>query len=134
MSGQFSIDVVQPLDLVRIRMSGFFTPADVDAFVVARCAAHGQLRCGANAHLTLNDISGLKIQSQDVVAAFQAVLSASDYRSRRLAFVVGPSLARGQLLRAFAGRDARCFETVGEAEAWLLYGDEEQTPLRRAFG
>lgn len=137
MSGHFSIHVDPLRDLVRIRMSGFFTIADIEDFLVAREQAHARLRCGPNQHITLNDVSEMKIQSQEIVAAFQTMLAAPAYRSRRLAFVTGSTLARGQLLRAAIGREVRCFDDVAAAEAWLLAPfaeDVADPPLRRAFG
>lgn len=136
MSAQFSIRVEPLRDLVRIRMAGFFTLADIEDFLVARAEAHAALRCGANHHVTLNDVSEMKIQSQEIVAAFQAMLSAPDHRSRRLAFVARSTLARGQLLRAAAGRDVRCFDDVDSAEAWLLEPADQSipVPMRRTYG
>ena len=133
MTARFSFEVDPERDLVRISMGGFFRPADIAAFVEARRVAHQALRCGPNQHLTINDIRQMSIQSQDVVDAFQAMLAAPDYRSRRLAFVVGYTLARAQVIRALESRTARCFEDPAEAEAWLL-ADEEEAPLRRATG
>ncbi len=103
-------------------MSGLFTLADIAAFLEARQRAHDDLGCAPNAHVTLNDLRGMKIQSQEVVAAFRAMLADPAFRSRRLAFVAAPTLARGQLLRALQDRDnhARCFNSAGEAEAWLF--------------
>src|SRR5687767_5442344 len=108
-------------------MSGFFTEADIAAFVAARAKAHKALTCGPNQHLTLNDVRGMKIQSQDSVAAFRTMLASPQYRSRRLAFVVGPTLARHQLERAAAAadRDVRCFSDTVSAAKWLL--EEEAT-------
>ena len=125
MSAEYSIQVDPSRDLVRIRMSGFFTPADVDGFVAARAKAHAELTCRRNAHLTLNDLREMKIQSQEIVDAFRAMLAAPEYRSRRLAFIVSSTLARSQLGRALGGRDARCFEDAEAAERWLLAGREE---------
>ena len=61
----------------------------------------------------------MKIQSQDIVAAFQDVLADPAYRSRKLAFVIAPTLARTQLLRAIGSRCVRTFDTLEEAEAWV---------------
>jgi hypothetical protein len=135
MSAQFHIDVEPARDLVRIAMSGFFGPDDIEAFLAARSAAHKQLRCGPNRHLTLNDVRGMKIQSRQAVTAFQRMLADPDYRSRRLAFVVDRTLALFQLERALANRDARCFATVAEAEDWLFASraEEPPAPLRRAL-
>ena len=124
MSATYSIHVEPERDLVRIAMAGLFTPEDIQGFHAAREIAHAKLTCGRNAHLTINDLRGMKIQPQESVAAFQQMLGAPEYRSRRLAFVIGRTLARSQLQRALAGRgpDTRCFDTVAEAEAWLFHG------------
>lgn len=120
MSADFSFQVDPSRDLVRIRMGGFFTLDDIGAFLAARHEAHKQLACGRNQHVTLNDIRDMKIQSQEIVDAFREMLAAPDYRSRRLAFVVGPTLARTQVMRALDRREAQCFEDMWRAEAWLL--------------
>lgn len=121
MSAEFSIRVDPARDLVRIRMAGFFTPADVAAFVRARAEAHARLRCARNRHLTLNDVREMKIQPKDALEAFRGLLADPAHRSRRLAFVTAPTLARAQLERALLGReDVRLFDDEREAEAWLL--------------
>lgn len=132
MNGNFSFNTDRARDLVRIQMAGLFTRADVDAFLEERRRAHAQLGCAPNRHLTLNDLRGMKIQSQESVARFREMLADPAYRSRRLAFVASQTLARSQLMRALDGREARCFESVEEAEAWLFAeADEVEAPLRR---
>lgn len=123
MSADFSFQVDPSRDLVRIRMGGFFTPDDIDAFLAARHEAHQQLTCARNQHVTLNDIRDMKIQSQEIVDAFRAMLAGAEYRSRKLAFVVSPTLARTQVARALDRRDAQCFEDMWRAEAWLFLKD-----------
>lgn len=130
MGASFSFDVDRSRDLVRITMAGLFTLDDINTFLEARRKAHEALACGPNAHVTLNDLRGMKIQPQEVVAAFRGMLADPEYRSRRLAFVAGRTLARSQLMRALASRDARCFEDPADAEAWLFA--EDWVPLRRA--
>jgi len=121
MSADYAFDVDPARDLIRLRMSGFFSPADFPGFLEARHAAHARLACHANAHVTLNDIRDLKLQSQDMVEAFGRMLSNCEYHARRLAFVVSPGLIRQQVTRALAGRDdARCFGSIRMAEAWLF--------------
>ena len=113
-------------------MAGLFTAADIAAFLEARRRAHVELGCAPNAHLTLNDLRGMKIQSQEGVAAFRLMLSDPAFRSRRLAFVASQTLARSQLMRALGDRDARCFDNVEDAEAWLFEeAEESRPPLRR---
>jgi hypothetical protein len=134
MKAEFSFKVEPARNLVRIRMAGFFRQADIAAFLEARRVAHQKLRCPPNAHVTLNDIRGMDIQSHDIVDAFQAMLAAPEYRSRRLAFVVGYTLARAQAIRALESRSARWFSDPAEAEAWLLADEPDEVPLRRAAG
>jgi hypothetical protein len=120
MDASFSFKVDPSRDLVRIVMSGLFLPDNVARFLAARREAHALLACGPGRHLTLNDVRAMKIQPQVTVDAFHMVLADPAYRSRRLAFVASPTLARSQLMRALAGRDSRCFADPAAAEAWLL--------------
>lgn len=126
MSAEYSIEVEPSRDLVRIRMGGFFALEDIEGFLEVRRVAHRDLNCGPNRHVTLNDIRDMKIQSQEIVDAFREMLADPAYRSRRLAFVASPTLARTQLGRALASRDARCFEDFWSAEAWLFAAEEAE--------
>jgi hypothetical protein len=130
MAGKFSFKVDRSRDLVRITMAGFYALEDIRAFLEARRKAHALLTCAPNAHLTLNDIRGMTGQPNTTVDAFADMLAAPEYRSRRLAFVVGPNLARTQVLRALANRAGKCFTDPAAAEAWLLAGDEDIALLR----
>jgi hypothetical protein len=125
MGAHFTVRAEPSRDLIRIKMSGFFTPSDIQAFYDARAAEHVRLTCGPNQHITLNDLTEMKVQSQDVVAAFQNLLADPGYRSRKLAFVVDRTLARSQLMRALNGRTAKCFENRAEAEKWLFAHDPQ---------
>ena len=133
MSATFTIDVDPARDLVRISMAGLFDEDDIARFLEARRQAHARLVCPPNCHVTLNDLREMKIQPQESVAQFRAMLSDPAYRSRRLAFVTAPTLAKMQLLRAIGGRNARCFDDTEAAEAWLFAHAEEDAP-RLAFG
>ena len=135
MGDKFSIAADRSNGLVRIVMAGLYTLADVPAFYEARRQAHEALGLPKNAHLTLNDVRELKILPQDTLAAFCDMLADPDYHSRRLAFVVAPTLVRAQVLRALSGRgEARCFEDLAEAEGWLLQDQAPAMPLRSAAG
>jgi len=120
MLADFTITAEPERDLIRISMRGFFDADAIARFVEVRALEHAKLRCGPNQHLTLNDIREMKIQSQDVVARFHALLADPAYRSRKLAFVVASSLARMQLIRAVGERHATYFTSIAEAEAWLF--------------
>ena len=136
MNDKFSIEADRAHGLVRIRMSGLFTLDDVRDFYETRRRVHAALGLPKNEHLTLNDVRDLKILPQQTLAAFCDMLADPDFHSRRLAFVVGPTLVRGQVVRALDGRtNARCFGEVEEAEARLLAETPAPVqPLRRAVG
>jgi hypothetical protein len=125
MAAHFTVRAEPSRDLIRITMSGFFNPDDIQAFCDARAAEHARLTCGPNQHVTLNDLRAMKVQAQDVVAAFQNLLADPAYRSRKLAFIVDRTLARSQLMRALNGRTAKCFENRVDAEQWLFAHDSE---------
>ena len=117
----FTIELDPSHDLVRIRLSGFFSVDDVGRFEAELLLAHRRLGCGRKGGpLTIADISGMAIQSQDVVARWSAFLANPAHRSRRLAFLVGSTLARMQLQRTIGGRDAMVFTAADEAERWLF--------------
>lgn len=131
MPARFSFAVDRPRGLIRIAMSGLFAAHDIDAFLAARRKAHAELGTVPGGHLTLNDLRGMKIQSQETVAAFRDLLAVPEFPSRRLAFIVGATLAKSQLMRALDARQARCFEDAGEAEAWLF---EKDAAVAAPFG
>ncbi|GGB33092.1 hypothetical protein GCM10011380_23190 [Sphingomonas metalli] len=113
--------------LLRITLSGFFTVDDVAAYEAARVLHVSRLRCPIGQHLTLADVTGLDIQTQDVVAAFTRVVGDPRYRPRRLAVVVPHTLTRIQAMRAVDGPGVRVFRSVAEAEDWLLSDPEAET-------
>jgi len=133
MPARFTFAIDRPRGLIRISMSGLFTGQDVADFLFARRRAHAALGAVPGGHLTLNDVRAMKIQPQQTVAAFRDLLANPEFPSRRLAFVVAPTLARTQLARALDTRKARCFAGVEDAEAWLLDGRDEAVvlPFRR---
>jgi hypothetical protein len=132
MNTAFCFQVDPSRNLVRIVMSGLLSLDDVRNFAQGRREAHAKLRCPRNEHVTLNDIRALKIQPQPVVTAFREMLAAPEYRSRRLAFVVGRTLALNQLQRALADREGRAFEDPVAAEAWLLRAECREPPALRS--
>jgi hypothetical protein len=72
---------------------------------------------------------------QATLAAFYEVLADPEYHSRKLAFVVAPTLVRGQVTRALAGRPkAACFTALAEAEQWLLADEMYDAPQQRRVG
>jgi hypothetical protein len=130
MSAHYHVSVDIARSLVRIWLGGFFTPADIAAFLAERNAAHAQLICAPNQHLTLTDVRDMKIQPQETVAAFRELLADRRHHSRKVAFVAAPSLAQMQLSRAADKRAARVFTDPAAAEAWLFERDIAAPPAR----
>lgn len=125
MDAHFTICAEPSRDLIRITLSGFFTADDLAAFEQRLATAHCDLLCGPNRHLTLADLSAMKVQSQDMVDAFRGLLADPSYHSRRLAVVVDPTLLRSQVRRALDGRAAQWFASKTMAEAWLFAADRD---------
>jgi hypothetical protein len=134
MEPKFTFNLDRSRDLVRISMHGFFALEDVAAFFEARRKAHAELGLPRNQHVTLNDIRGMKIQHQEVVAAFHAGLAIAEEKARKTAIIVVTSLARAQALRAVADPSVGYFTDVPSAEAWLFADEELAPPLRVAAG
>ncbi len=120
MDAEFSIAVDPTRDLLRITMGGFFSEADIGAFRFALETKMEALTCDANDHLTLCDVSAMSIQAQEIVAAFSKVVGHPTFRSKRLAFVTGSSLARMQTRRLTSRAGVEFFNDRSAAEAWLL--------------
>ena len=121
MQPTFAIDVDTSRHIIHIVMAGFFAPEDIARFRYARGLALERLTCGPNEHLTLIDIRGMQIQSQETVASFSQLFQERLHASKAVAFVVSRSLARLQAQRAAAGRNVAYFiDDVAAAERWLL--------------
>ena len=126
MDGSFHFRVDPARNLIVTTISGFFDDATYARYMAARAAAFRELRCGPNEHLSLSDLRGMNIQSQEIVTAFAAMLAQPTYQSKRLGLVIGSSLARMQLSRALgtrAGGNAQVFQDYDEAEHWVLTGE-----------
>ena len=120
MSASFSISIEPDYDLIRIDIIGFFSGDDVTRFTHELGFFMGRLRCRPNAHITLCNVSGMKIQSQEMVAAFSKVVGDPVFRSRKLAFVTGSTLARMQTRRLTDRDGVAYFTEAADARAWLL--------------
>ena len=132
MSEKFSFTVDRDRGLVRISMQGFYTLRDVAAFFDARRKALTELGLPPNAHVTLNDLRGMKIQAQEVIQAFQQGLALPEEKARKLAIVVDAAMARAQANRAINSSDTRYFTDVESAEAWLFAEEPAAQAWRRA--
>ena len=123
MNAHFSVQADPARDLLRIELAGFFAPEDMANLYATYRDERARLVCGPNQHLTLADLREMKVQAQEIVAYFRALLANPADRARRIAVVTTPSLLRSQILRALNGRDAHLFDDPQTAEHWLLGAD-----------
>jgi len=119
MQGWFRIEADRRASLIRLTMGGFFDSATIGDMRAQLVTAIGSLTCPPNEHLTLCDIRGMDIQTQDRVEEFSRLVGSDDVRSRRLAFVTARSLARLQAKRLSARADVEFFSDLESAHDWL---------------
>ncbi len=129
MSSNCQIAIEPSQRLIRMRLSGFFTLDDVRNFDRERQSAIGRLQCGFNQHLTLCDVAECQLSTPEVADALQRAIGNSLFRSRKCAMVVRGALARLQAKRVVQRPDIRMFDSITEAEHWLMKDD---TSERRA--
>ena len=105
--------------LVRIHLSGFFSAEEVAGFwreeqEVARAALleHG-------VYDLLIETTGGGPQGQDVLTAFNRVVTESPVKARRIVIISASALLRMQIRRVLVSDKLQVFETIPEAEAWL---------------
>ena len=116
----FAISVEPIQHLLRIVMGGFFAENDIEALRLNLKDKLRALGCQANQHLTLCDVSLMRIQARAIVSSFSKVVGHPLFRSKRLAFVTGSSLARMQTRRLTDREGVGFFNSVEDVERWLL--------------
>lgn len=105
--------------LVRLKLSGMLSEADVTELYRQEHAAILAMGCRLGEHLLLIDSTDNLLQTQSVIEAFKHQM-AKPSRAKRIAVVTGQSLSRMQARRLLTEQPGRTFETMAEAEAWLL--------------
>jgi hypothetical protein len=128
----YTFELDRPRGLLRIALSGFWSAETARVFAVDQQAAVAALGCARGAHIVLTDLSELKIQTQEVVNICKAFIDGAGNSSRRLALVGGEGLARIQSKRVLGRDNMKVFNSVREAEEWLLAPTTvTDRPLRR---
>lgn len=107
--------------LVIAHMSGFLSVEEVEQFSREKDAAVEAMGLRSEEYLLLIDTAEAIIQPQEIVAAFQQLVTSARYKARRIAVARKGSLTRMQTTRILNLRDdAAVFESIEEAEAWLF--------------
>lgn len=120
----FAIEADPECKLITIRLSGLLTVEEVECLFHEEQAALVALGYRSGDYMLLVDTSGCLIQSQEVIAAFQAAIAAARLSAARVAVVRGQSLTLLQTQRILRARDnALIATTEAEARAWLMRAD-----------
>ncbi|MBY0519969.1 MAG: STAS/SEC14 domain-containing protein [Sphingomonas sp.] len=120
MPAAWKFDTDPAKKLLRIRLSGTFSVADVEQMDLERKGAIGTLRCRFNDHRVLIDVSRCDLSTPDVAEALQAAIGNPVFRAGKCAMVVASALIRMQARRVVNRPDMRFCTSVEEAEAWLI--------------
>ncbi len=112
---------------MRLHVGGLFSLADVEEFATAQKLAYMRLGGLLGRHRTLCDVSECRIQLQEVFGAFQNLLQDPRLMSKRMAFVTGASPAKMQIRRLINRDTCQFFDTVADAERWLLLDPDDDT-------
>ena len=115
----FEITTEPSKRLVRLKLSGMLTEADVRELYRQEHAAIHAMACPLGEHLLLIDSTQNELQTQSVIETFKRQMSKPS-RAKRIAVVTGQSLSRMQARRLLSEQPGYIFHTVAEAEAWLL--------------
>jgi hypothetical protein len=117
----FNVDVDLARGLFETRIEGFWALEDVAAFGRAVTDAGARIAATGRAPVSLCDYTGAAVQSQEVIAALQALMENPVVRSRRVAMYTAGPAAHAQAARATRNRDEfRFFDDRAAAERWLL--------------
>jgi hypothetical protein len=117
--------------LVRAQMSGFLDLAEVAEFSRQEQEAVRSMGLGSGEFYLLVHTSEAVIQSQEVVAAFQHLITDSKFKAKRIAVARESSLTRIQTNRIVKIRDnAAVFESLADAERWLFEDSAQDGSLK----
>lgn len=106
---------------------GFWSLETMADFSLAVAEAATRIRATGLAPVSLCDYTGAAIQSQEVIAAFTAMMQNPVVRSRRVAMYTGGVLAKMQAVRATRDRsEFRFFTDKEEAQAWLFSAEDAE--------
>lgn len=127
----FEVEIDYAARIISVRMSGVLSIDQAHACARAKEAAVHDLGLPYDAHSTLVDVRGLRLQTQEVFAIFTNFVATTKHKSRKIAVVAGEGTARMQFRRvaerAPLRDDLRFFTLVDEACDWLA---DDAEPLK----
>jgi hypothetical protein len=105
-------------DYIEVRLVGFFSDADMAAYLDIIVANRVRLPADATGRRILYDVAEFRLQSQENFAKFAALLAEPQNQVSRVAIYVGSSPVKLQVNR-LAQDNVGVFENRDEAELWL---------------
>ena len=117
-------------NMLRLRLTGFWTPSVVEAFADEFLATVRRLARTAPDLVIISDCRDYPVQSSEVTAAYADRLGPSAGMRQPFAMVVGGMLSKLQADRVADGANFGTFTTLEAAQRWL----EEVRPARTSSG
>jgi hypothetical protein len=103
---------------IEVKLSGFFTEGDMAKFLEALVAERAKLDPDLSKRRTLYDVSEFRMQAQDTVEAFAAMIADPSNQPGRLAVYVGDAAVRMQVNRV-VHKDSLVATDIEAAQKWL---------------
>ena len=123
MAEHFTIHCDSASGLITMKLSGFWNVAMVDRFAPEWRASVRTIKAGSR-YRCLCDLSDYQTQSQEVAAAFAALLEDDELAADRVALVAVSALTGMQVKRVSGPRKTRVFNNVDAASNWLKLDTE----------
>ena len=115
----YSIDHDLRANMLRLRLTGFWTVAEVHAFADDFLAAVSRItRINPNL-VIISDCRDYPVQSTEVTMTYAERLGPAAGMRQPFAVVVGSMLAKLQADRVMEAPNLRAFLSIADAEAWL---------------
>lgn len=100
---------------------------------MARSAALEKLSAKLGSHMTITDLRGCSVVSQELFPMFENMVNESGKTAKKGAFIVDSTLSTFQVRRILQRRpDVGIFGTTAEVLAWLSSSDHEDVPRKVA--
>ena len=119
MAPNYLVQMDEARGLLRLTVTGFWTPAMAAAFLAEWSAATFPLRRANRPFAVIADCRNFAVQSEEVGAPIAAYLSGSENPGRR-AILMSSVLGKMQAQRAIDHPDVGVFMSESDAMSWLF--------------
>lgn len=116
----YKIEVDIPFRMLKLTLEGFWTVEVAHRFATEQELAVARLGPPYGTHLTLADVRNFEVQRREVVDVIRNLVVNARSTYRRIALVGQSALSKLQFARIIERDNARIFNNLNEAHAWLL--------------